>query len=401
MKRILYIHHGKGIGGAPLSLLYLIRSLDKTKYYPIVLCLYKSKAVDLYRNEGIETYLTSSIKNFSHTTLHWYSLKYFLKLFSRIIWFLPSIINTCKIVKDLRVDLIHLNGASLAPSAIGSKLAGIPVVWHIREPISKGYFGIRKFLLKHCINKLSDRVISICRSDAKRLIKSDKVQIIYNFVDFQEFDRLISGENFRREFKITNQTKTVGMFGGVTEVKGTLEFIKAAKLVQGKIPDVKFFIVGPLFSKMKKGIKQILKRIIKSILGMRNYYEKITKFIKNNNLDQTVIFTGVRHDIPNILASLDLVAFPSIVPHFGRPIIEAGAMAKPVVAFNVDGPNELILDNITGNLAPLKNINRLSKSIIEILNDENRAKKLGEAGCERAKKLFNSEINAKEVFKIY
>ena len=48
-KKILYIHHGKGIGGAPLSLLYLIESLDKQKYHPIVLFLHYSEVVDLDR----------------------------------------------------------------------------------------------------------------------------------------------------------------------------------------------------------------------------------------------------------------------------------------------------------------------------------------------------------------
>ena len=53
-KKILYIHHGKGLGGAPLSLLYLIQALDKTKYHPVVLFLYDSEVVDLFKSKGIE-----------------------------------------------------------------------------------------------------------------------------------------------------------------------------------------------------------------------------------------------------------------------------------------------------------------------------------------------------------
>ena len=70
-KKILYIHHGKGIGGAPLSLLYLIENLDKQKYHPIVLFLHYSEVVDLYKSKGIEVVDPISELDFPHTKIWW------------------------------------------------------------------------------------------------------------------------------------------------------------------------------------------------------------------------------------------------------------------------------------------------------------------------------------------
>ncbi len=59
-----------------------------------------------------------------------------------------------------------------------------------------------------------------------------------------------------------------------------------------------------------------------------------------------------RKDIPSIINSSDIIVFPSVVPHFARSIIEAGAMAKPSIASNIGGPDELIINGETGLLVP-------------------------------------------------
>ena len=90
--RILYIHHGRGIGGAPLSLLYLIQQLDRTQYEPVVLCLYESSAADLYRAEGVETHVARGVRTFDHSTLLWYNLRRPWRLPWRLLTFWPSVV---------------------------------------------------------------------------------------------------------------------------------------------------------------------------------------------------------------------------------------------------------------------------------------------------------------------
>jgi len=256
----------------------------------------------------------------------------------------------------------------------------------------------------------SDRVIAICQSDAHQLIKSDKIRVVYNFVDFNQFNKHIPGDGFRQEFGLDNGSKAVGMFGGVAITKGTLELVKAAKMVRERMEAAKFFVVGSLPTKPRpepvegvqaQDIKQGLKKVVKEILGVRDYYREIETFIESAGLGEDIIFTGVRQDIPGILAGMDLVVFPSTVPHFGRPIIEAGAMAKPVVASDLDGPRELVVGGETGLLVPPRNPKALAEAIIKMLSDEQLARRMGEAGYHRARRLFNAEINAGQIFEVY
>ncbi len=388
-KKILYIHHGRGIGGAPLSLLYLLQKLDRAKYEPTVLCLYESEASRLYRSENIKTFVAQAIKNVCNTTLTCGNLSMRRKIFNfgySIIRMPLSIIMTYFWVKKISPDIVHLNSAGLIPSAIGARLAGRTIVWHIREPLFESLLGVGAFLSKICINRFSDKIIAIGKYEADRLFKSPKITVIYNFVDFKKFNRNISGGSFRGEFGIRKNEKIVSMLGGVSPVKGTLEFVKALVFVKKIVLNVKFMIVGyyPITKELKN-----------------EYYKKILNIIKSEKLKDNIIFTGVRNNIPRILSASDVVVFPSIVPHSARPVMEAGAMAKPAIASNLGGPNELIIDNVTGRLVPSKDSKELAEAIIEILMDEKKAKKMGETGYKRAKKLFDADVNTKRTFKVY
>ena len=388
-KKILYIHHGMGIGGAPLSLLFLLQKLDKKRYEPVVLCLYESEAADLYRKENIKTIVARGIWTVSNTTLVWDDLSTLRGIFGfgRLFIDIPlSIFMTYLWIKKISPDIVHLNSAGLIPSAIAAKLAKKKVVWHIREPLLSGHFGLRAYLSRICIDKFSDEIIAIGEYEANRLKKSTKINIIYNFIDFNKFSRSISGDAFRKEFNIQKNWKIVIMLGGVSPVKGTLHFIQALIFVRKKLPEVKFVIVGNY-------------PITESIND--KYYQEILETIKNGRLEDNVIFTGVRNDIPEILSASDVVVFPSIVPHSARPIIESEAMGKPVVASNLGGPMELVVHKETGLLVPPNDPQALAEAIESILSNPEKAQQMGEAGYRRARQLFDAEKNVKKTFDVY
>jgi glycosyltransferase involved in cell wall biosynthesis len=114
-----------------------------------------------------------------------------------------------------------------------------------------------------------------------------------------------------------------------------------------------------------------------------------------------VRFIGHRADVPLVLAASDVLAFPSTVPHFARPIIEAGAMARPVVASRLGGPLELVEDGVTGLLVPPGDPAALATAIAPLLDDPERAARLGEAGYRRARADFDAGANARRTFAVY
>jgi glycosyltransferase involved in cell wall biosynthesis len=109
----------------------------------------------------------------------------------------------------------------------------------------------------------------------------------------------------------------------------------------------------------------------------------------------------VRRDIPALLAASACLVFPSSVPHFARPVIEAAAMGVPSVASDLGGPRELIVDGETGLLVPPNDPATLAEAVTGLLRDPARAAALGEAAYQRALRLFDAQANAAATFAVY
>ena len=329
MNRILYIHHGGGLGGAPMSLLYLLKQLDRSRYEPVVLTLREGPVVDLYRKEGIETHVAQGIYYFSHTELESYSGIQLWRLPLQVVRFLPSVAATRRCLTRFKPDLVHLNSSTLAASARAAWREKIPIVWHIREPIANGYVGLRRQWLTNHIEHDSTRIISISDFDASRLKPSNKIRVIHNFVDFNTFDKNIPAAEARKKLNLSPAQNVVVMLGGVAYPKGTLVFAQALPLVRKKVPNTKFLVAG---QPPAVGDTSRIKSLAKFILRTDDYDRQVMKAASDSIASGHIRFIGQRTDIPQVLAACDVLCFPSVVPHFARPIIEAGAMAKPVVA---------------------------------------------------------------------
>lgn len=406
MRKILYFHHGGAIGGAPLSLLFLLRALDRSRYIPIVVTTRPGPIIDLYRHEGIETHVATDVStnvegridDFSHTTLEWYNHRHWWPLPGRLLRFGASIRNAQRIVERFQPDLVHLNSSTLAAAAIGTRRAGVPLVWHIREPLARGYLGLRRAWLRSVIHRTADRVVAISHHDAGRLLPSERIRVIYNFVDLAHFDRNLSGDAVRAELGIAPDAKVVVMLGGVAPPKGTLTLVRALPRVLAAHPGVRFLVAGPAPRTLDEGgVKGLAKRL----LGVDAYQRRVIRALNETNAGDALTFTGVRQDIPQVIAASDLLIFPSTVPHFARPVIEAAAMAKPAIASDLGGPAELIVHGETGLLVPPNNPGALADAITELLNDPDRASEMGEAGYQRACKHFNAGVNARATLALY
>jgi len=400
MKRILYIHHGGGIGGAPLSLLYLLRQLDQDRYEPIVVTLRDGPVVGLYWAEGIETHVAQGIDDFSHTTLEWYGGKMLWRLPGKLLRVPGSIRGTRDLIRRFQPDLVHLNSSTLAPCAIGAGREGIPIVWHIREPLAKGMLGLRRAWIQQVIDRRAARVVAICQNDADQLISSERIRVIYNFVHFDQFDRSLTGEGFRADLGIPADAPIVLMLGGVSKPKGTLTLIRALPDLVRHQPGIRVVIAGPAPRRLNEGG---LKGMAKRVLRVDAYQQAVQQAIEELNpvVRSALIFTGIRTDVPDMLAASQCLVFPSSVPHFARPIIEAAAMAVPAVASDLGGPRELIENGDTGWLVPADNPAALADAIETLLSDPEAAKQMGEAAYRRARERFDAKRNGAATIALY
>jgi glycosyltransferase involved in cell wall biosynthesis len=388
--RILYVHHGKGIGGAPLSLLFLIRGLDNTRYSPSVLCIHESEASELFRNEGIETFVMESIKDFSHTNVLWYPWWQLPKTLYRLLMIPLSYFRARRFLQKHNADLVHLNTSTLSAVALAARNVGSKIVWHIREPLAKGYVGLRRNLIRKVIDTCADVVIPICNYDASQLIASDKIHVVYNFVDFKQFDAHLTAPEIRAELGIAEESRIVLMLGGSNPIKGTEHFVSAAVNLAGQFPDVEFLIAGEIPEDSYRN----------KLNGRASYHRRIVLSIPEEYRTR-IRFIGVRNDIPKLLSESFCLCFPSTVAHFARPAIEASAMAKPVIASDLGGPKELVRNNITGLLVAPEDSSALAEAMQRLLDSPERAEVMGKEGLAFAKQQFDADANGAEVQKLY
>lgn len=400
--QILYIHHGSKIGGAPISLLYLLRELDNSRYATTVLCIHKEMA-DLYKKNGFKAFHDSRLGIISHTTSGWNGISrahIFIKELLRIV---PTILVTYKYIKMLNPDLVHLNSLVLIPSAIAVKLRRTKLVWHIREPLADGYWGLRKMIISYLIKKLSDRIVTISPYEASKLGKDFKnnISVIYNFVDLDKFNpEHVPKGQFRDAFRL-GKTPIVASLGGISHVKGTREIILAQRYVRNH--DYTTVFVGPSWeNKGKRTIREGIKIVMKKILRKKDYFHEIENILRSNNIDYNrIVFTGPRTDIATILNDIDVLIFAGTVPHFPRPIFEAWAMKKPVIAFDIDGVRQNVQDGVDGILVPLNDVRKLGYAIEYLINHKDKAEEMGVRGYAKALKYFDAKKNIKDICNVY
>ncbi|MBX2916332.1 MAG: glycosyltransferase family 4 protein [Cyclobacteriaceae bacterium] len=389
------------MGGATMSLFYIIEKLDRSKYYPIVLFLSDHGAgIDFFKKMGIEVIVSTDISWYAHAENARYKIlsRRPFRSIGDIIRIPGSIQRLKDIFTKYKPDLVHLNTSLLIPAAIAAKKCGLKVVWHIREPLYKGFLGIRRRFIRNIITRYADAIIAISQEDGRRIGNNVKsLSVIYNYIDFKRFDKNIDPEPLRTEFGIHSENFVVCNLGGVVHSKGPDVFLKAAAIVLEEYPKVKFIMVGyPPEAILTNSISKVLRRIIK-----RDINFEVIKLIKQYPILNSVVFTGIRNDIPEILSLADVLVWSATLPHFARPIIEAGAMAKPVIASDFINSRELVDEGKNGFLVEPGNPKVLADRIIEAYLNKERLFAMGDHGYLLAKSHFNADINFEKILSIY
>ena len=170
----------------------------------------------------------------------------------------------------------------------------------------------------------------------------------------------------------------MGNIARLAPEKGHIFCLEAFKMVVNRFPKAKLIIVGD-------GILR----------------PDIEAKIKELNLDENVIMSGYREDIPEILASLDISLHTSIWEGMPIAIIEAMLSAKPIIATRVGGIPELIEDGVSGLLVPALQAGALSASMERLINDKTLAANMGEVARARAKERFNSDVMMGSITNLY
>jgi glycosyltransferase involved in cell wall biosynthesis len=303
-------------------------------------------------------------------------------------YFHPVItIKAASIIKSGKYDLIHTHASKdlwlLVPALklIKSKTS-LLLTKHV------GSF-IKKTDKMH--NWLYGRVnyaIAISNVIKKNLLETtsldkDRIILHYNGVDPKIFDPAkVDRTRIRKEFNIEDSELVVGMAARFSSGKGHEDFIFAAKELNKRHNNLKFIIVG------------------EASKGESSYAEEIKKLAADSGL-HNIVFTGYRIDMPDVMAAMDIFAFPSQAEAFGVALVEAMAMGKPSVCTNSDGILDIAVDNETGYLFEKDNSDDLINKLELLINSPEKRITFGNAARKRVLECFDSQKLMDGLVEIY
>ena len=267
------------------------------------------------------------------------------------------------IIKE-KIDIVHVHPAKdYWPAIIAAKLLGrrIIVSRHLLTALRTVTFKILNFTDK--IIAVSEAVKNVLMQSGK--ISPDKISIIHNGVDIQQYSPQVSTNGFRKELNVDINVPLIGCIGRMG-CKGQSDLLRAMRKVCKVFPEARCLFVSE-FSDPHE-LKEDLSKL---------------KVRKN------IIFKGFQNDIPRIMSTIDILVNVPIWEAFGLILIEAMATAKPVVASNVGGIPEIVRDRYNGFLVSPHNPEALADALIYLIRHKAEAVNMGKHGRQLAVDKFD------------
>ncbi|NOY82223.1 MAG: glycosyltransferase family 4 protein [Kiritimatiellaeota bacterium] len=276
--------------------------------------------------------------------------------------------------------VIHANGARcMLYAGAAGRLAGIPVLWHVRVLE-------RDRRLDHVRSLLARRIVCNSRAVAATLkpylTASRKTTVIYNGVDQAPF-RTARPANLHAEFGIPGERRIVLVAALLVEWKGQRDVVEALAL-------------------LPKGVRRAVHVVFagRELTPGQPFTTELRQLARRNEVDGHISWAGHRNDLPAVMRGADLLLLPSHGEPFGRVIAEAWAAGLPVAATGSGGPAEIVEHGETGWLFREKSPSAVAASISTLLRQPTLLKRLAENGQKRAED-FTLEKHAEALFRCY
>ena len=361
MKNILYVSPFARIGGGELSLIAILKNLDKEVFKAQVICYEQGHFPDKLRELGFDCVVLK-------------------RRFKALDGFL--ILRLISYIKKRKIDIVHVNSLDIR-AAIAAKLSGVPLIGHLRVIFAFTWRDSLFVRLSNITIAVSSAALEAFCGKFKDL--RNKFIVLPPVIDMKPAEA--APADLRKEFNLNEQEKLIGIVGRLDPFKGHDVFLRSAEIVKNILPRVKFFIIGG------------------SLLpdsDEAQYLEQIKELARELGLSGDVIFTGFRDDVLKVMAGLDVLVAPSrqikrgsgvVNEGFGRIVLEAMSLGVPVVASASGGLREIIDDRVDGLLVPANDYIHTAEAVLFILNNARKRQEMVEA----AKRKFESCYGVKNI----
>lgn len=378
-KCIIFIDHSPTLGGASRVLLDLLSIIDRREVSPLVVCAAGSEIIPFVTELGIPVE-TAIMPWFSRTSGSCARLLYLYRIVAFALFL-------GRLVIKHQAEVIHANNfIAVLYAALPAKILRRPLVWHMHDILAAGWFNA---LFVNYAAWGATQIICVSEATRAELLKfridAGKCRIIYNYLR----SRTLSGETPRRtlreEFTVPDGNKIVGMVGNICRLKGQLIFLGAAREILLLHRDVTFMLVGTVNNPVDVP-----------------YRSAVDEYLRTNELSGQVILTGFRTDAPELIAEMDILVHPPILPEsFGLVLLEAMVAGVPVIASEIGGIPEIVSDGVNGVLVPPDDIPALVAAVNKLLCDSPLRQRLGAAGKQTVATKFRADLFASEFAEVY
>jgi glycosyltransferase involved in cell wall biosynthesis len=274
-----------------------------------------------------------------------------------------------KICMDCKPDIIHTwdSMSSVYAMFIAKVFNSTFVNGMIQNAPASLSFWDKRWLRSRVTFPFSDVVLSNSRAGLRAYAApTHKSQYIHNGFDFSRIINMEDEDTIRRKFRINTQ-KIVGMVARFDIKKDYETFILSAIRILQKRRDVTFLTVGD-----------------------GNTLDKSKKMV-TQQLQDKIVFLGKQDNVESIINIFDVGVLATYTEGISNSIMEYMALAKPVIATNGGGTDEIVVNNKTGFLVEPNNVINMAEKIEFLLDNEEMAKTMGSAGKERLLRNFGIE----------
>ena len=297
-------------------------------------------------------------------------------------WDFSRLFKLIRILKENKPVLVHtLMFSANSYGRIAALIAGVPTI--IASERSSYEIGKNKKRYETYIDRIlafyTSGIICNSRTTSTLLIKkySFDRKIIYTVYNGIRADKFSQSETIDIK-KIA--PKVIGTVGNLTVPKNYKLFLNTAKVLLEEYngDNLKFLIVGDGLLK-----------------------DELKEYSQVIGVDDKVVFTGSRDDVPDLLHMMDVFVLSSNWEGLSNAVMEAMASGLPCVVTDVGGNSELVADGITGFVVPPNDSRKLAFKILYLLNDNQTATQLGRAGKNRINRDFSVGKMILETERIY
>jgi glycosyltransferase involved in cell wall biosynthesis len=349
-------NHGAVVGGGELSLLDLLRGLDRDRWAPVLAVPEAGEVATRARELDLPVHVIPlpPLRRPGPGTVR-------------------SARALARLARAADAALIHANGTrAMAYAVAAGRLARRPTIWHVRIAESDG-------LVDRALCAAATAVIATSRAVARRFAWAEaKVRVVPNGIDLKRFVPRPPSAALRAILGVPPSAPVVLSIGRHVPEKGYRHLVDAALPVERARAGVHWVLVGD--GELRPELEAQARRL---------------------GLAGAMHFAGWRDDVADVLALADVFVLPSESEGFGRVLVEAMAMARPVVATAVGGVPDIVLASQTGLLVPPADPAALAGAVQALLGDPARAARLGAAGRARAESTFGLGAHVDGVERVY